>query len=107
MTEQNTTTLAITEEWKPAEYQMRTSVKLKGAPDIRSKGQAYSPYSLTLEFRRVNDGPWFTAWVTIYASKRYAHGETALVGSCLHPSKLDEMPGWLTDIIERAAPKAG
>ncbi len=95
---------AITEAWKTPRHQFETGVKLANAPTIRAGGHTYRPYSITFDFRRTGNGPWRAALIIIYANKLYPGGGTALVGSCLHPGRLDEMPEWLADIIARAIP---
>ncbi|WP_328344616.1 hypothetical protein [Micromonospora sp. NBC_00421] len=98
------TTPAPSEAWKTPRHQVETGVKLADAPTIRAGGKTYRPYSITFDHRRTGNGPWRATLIAIYATKQYPGGGEALVGSCLHPGQLDDMPGWLADIIARAIP---
>jgi hypothetical protein len=104
MPDPTTTRPAPAEAWKLPRHRVETEVKLANAPDLRYDGNSYIPYNVSFDFRRTGSGPWRAALITIYATKRYPGGWTALVGSCLYPNRLDEVPDWLADIIARATP---
>ncbi len=84
------------------------SVDLTGAPPITvtaAKGSKvhaglYSPYAIRFEYTRHQSATPWRSEITIYALR---HGD--LVGSSFSPDRVADMPQWLTDLIEQAAPK--
>ena len=101
------TATAITETWSPAERrtEIRHEVKVAGAPDVRRRGRSYVPRTVVLRFVRDGDGPWVPT-VFVYANRRIpGQIDPYMVATALSPDMLDEVPGWLDDIITRATPR--
>lgn len=99
---------AMTVVWGDAVHRYRetveVSVKVAGVPDIMSRKtrRHYAPYSVRIVHVRFGADSRWNADATVYGHKV---GGSGLVGTPLVLSQLDEIPQWLTDLIEQATPK--
>lgn len=99
------------EDWSPAQREVRSVVKLKGATVQKSFQMALGPTARTYQVDQV-EVTW--RWRTgedpadrppiVRLECREVWGKTLLAVRTFYPPDLDEVPDWLDSIITRSQP---